>query len=117
MRCEANGRAVTEPRVVALADVALVPEAPGIASRAVGVGGTRRAMVECGPGVLHEEWCAAGRSGSVLAGEVTYEFEGGDRGPLRATASQGFRLTDEGSRHRGRAGPDGARLFLIDRAG
>jgi hypothetical protein len=108
---------VTDPRVVAFVDEALVPEAPGIASRAVEVGGTRWALVEYGPGVLREEWCAEGHSGYVLAGEVTYEFEGGDRGPLRATAGQGFTLPDEGSRHRGRAGSDGARLFLIDRAG
>ena len=74
---------MTEPRVVAFADEALVPEAPGIASR---------------------------------AGEVTYEFEGGDRGPLHATAGQGFTLPDAGRRHRGRAGPDGGGLVLIDRA-
>jgi quercetin dioxygenase-like cupin family protein len=108
---------MSEPRSVAFDAEALEPEAPGIASRAVDVNGVRWAVVDYEPGVLREEWCAEGHSGYVLAGEVTYEFEGGDRPPLSVRAGDGFTLPDEGSRHRGRAGAAGARLFLIDRAG
>jgi hypothetical protein len=52
----------------------------------------------------------------VLAGEVAYEFEQRDRAPLTVRAGEGFTLP-EGSGHRGRAGAEGARLFLIDRPG
>jgi quercetin dioxygenase-like cupin family protein len=100
---------------VGLAAAPLEPEAPGIASRAIDVHGVRWALVEYEPGVLREEWCDAGHSGYVLDGEIAYERpDGGD--PLRLRAGDGFTLAD-GDRHRGRAGADGARLFLIDRAG
>lgn len=108
---------VSEARSVTFAGQPLAPEAPGIASRSVEVNGVRWAVVEYEPSVLREEWCGEGHSGFVLAGEVTYEFEGDDRPPLHVRAGEGLTLPDGASRHRGRAGPEGARLFLIDRAG
>ncbi|MET0926021.1 MAG: cupin domain-containing protein [Solirubrobacterales bacterium] len=104
-----------ESRPVDLAAQSLEPEAPGIASRALDVNGVRWALVEYEPGVLREEWCEVGHSGYVLAGEVVYEFEAGGE-PLALGAGDAFTLAD-GEAHRGRAGPQGARLFLIDRAG
>jgi hypothetical protein len=105
-----------DPRRLAFADAPLEPECPGIASRAIDLAGTRWAIVEYEPDVLREEWCTEGHSGYVLAGEVTYELADGGA-PLRLTAGDGFSLPDGGGGHRGRSGPDGARLFLIDRAG
>jgi quercetin dioxygenase-like cupin family protein len=104
-----------ESRPVDLAGQSLDPEAPGIASRALDVNGVRWALVEYEPGVLREEWCLEGHSGLVLAGEVTYEFEGGGE-PMTVREGAAFTLAD-GEAHRGRAGSEGARLFLIDRAG
>lgn len=102
-------------RSVPLASVAPAPEAPGIASRAIEVNGVRWALVEYRPDVLREEWCTEGHSGYVLEGDITYEFtDGAD--PLRLDAGEGFTLPDGGGGHRGRAGPEGVRLFLIDRA-
>ena len=106
---------MSEAQVVPLDSAPRAPEAPGIASRAQDVGGVRWAVVEYEPGVLREAWCEEGHSGYVLAGEITYELVGGGT-PLHATAGQGFTLPD-GQGHRGRAGAEGARLFLIDRAG
>jgi quercetin dioxygenase-like cupin family protein len=104
-----------ESRPVELAAQALEPEAPGIASRALEVNGVRWALVEYEPGVLREEWCLEGHSGLVVDGDVTYEFQGGGE-PLALRAGDAFTLAD-GEAHRGQAGPEGARLFLIDRAG
>ncbi len=106
---------MTEARRVDLDAVPSEPEAPGIASAAVDVGGVRWAVVEYEPGVLREAFCEEGHSGYLLSGEITYEFADGAR-PLRVQAGQGFTLPD-GDPHRGRAGAAGARLFLIDRAG
>ena len=106
---------MSEPRVVPFPVTAFEPEAPGIASRAVEVNGVRWAIVQYEPGVLREEWCEEGHSGYVLDGEVSYEFQDG-RAVLAVREGEGFTLPD-GSGHRGRAGADGARLFLIDRAG
>ena len=106
---------MSEPQIVPFAATALEPEAPGIASRAVEVNGVRWAVVQYEPGVLREEWCDEGHSGYALEGEVVYEFQ--DGGPaLAVRAGEGFTLPD-GSGHRGRAGADGVRLFLIDRPG
>jgi quercetin dioxygenase-like cupin family protein len=105
----------SEPQVVPFPATGVEPEAPGIASRAVEVNGVRWAVVQYEPGVLREEWCEEGHSGYVLEGAVVYEFQL-DRPPLAVGAGEGFTLPD-GSAHRGRAGADGARLFLIDRAG
>jgi hypothetical protein len=110
--------AKTEPgesRIVPFTGTPPQPEAPGIASRAVMVNGVRWALVEYESGVLRDEWCEEGHSGFVLDGEVAYEFQDGAP-TLTARAGQGFMLT-RGTGHRGRAGPDGVRLFLIDRAG
>lgn len=104
-----------ESRVVPFTETAIEPEAPGIASRAVPVNGVRWAVVQYEPGVLREEWCHEGHSGFAIEGEVVYEFEDG-RPALTVRAEQGFTLAD-GNGHRGRAGPEGVRLFLIDRAG
>ena len=112
-RAEGEPAAVRSARSVAFAASALAPEAPGIASRAVVVDGVRWAIVEYGPGVRREEWCEEGHSGYVLDGEVTYELAGA-REPVRVRAGEGL-LLPQGQAHRGRAGPDGARLFLIDR--
>ena len=106
---------MSEPQVVPFPVTASEPEAPGIASRAVEVNGVRWAVVQYEPGVLREEWCEEGHSGYVLDGEVSYEFQDG-RAVLAVREGEGFTLPD-GSGHRGRAGADGARLFLIDRAG
>jgi quercetin dioxygenase-like cupin family protein len=106
---------MSEPQVVPFPAAAFEPAAPGIASRAVLVNGVRWALVQYEPGVLREEWCEEGHSGYVLEGAVTYEFR--DGGPaLAVRGGEGFTLPD-GSGHRGRAGADGVRLFLIDRAG
>jgi hypothetical protein len=104
-----------ESRPVDLAAQSLQPEAPGIASRALDVNGVRWALVDYEPGVLREEWCLEGHSGLVLEGDVTYEFESG-REPMALRQGDAFTLADREG-HRGRAGPEGARLFLIDRAG
>jgi quercetin dioxygenase-like cupin family protein len=104
-----------ESRPVDLAAQSLEPEAPGIASRALDVNGVRWALVEYEPGVLREEWCLEGHSGLVLEGGLTYEFQDGGE-PLVLKQGDAFTLAD-GEAHRGTAGPDGARLFLIDRAG
>lgn len=101
------------PTTVPFATHPLEDEAPGIASRAVELNGVRWALVEYDPNVLREEWCTEGHAGYVLAGDVTYEFEGRDE-PLHVTVGEGFSLPG-GDAHRGRAGADGARLFLIDR--
>jgi uncharacterized cupin superfamily protein len=106
---------VHESRMIPLDTIAAEPEAPGILSRAQDVAGTRWAVVEYDPGVLREDFCDEGHSGYVLAGEVTYEFAGGNA-PLHVTAGQGFTLpAGADGAHRGRAGDAGARLFLIDR--
>ena len=100
------------PRRVAIAATELAPEVPGIASRAVDVDGVRWALVSYEPGVLREEFCDEGHSGYVVHGEVTYEFsDGGD--PLALKAGDGFALPGANP-HRGRAGAQGATLFLID---
>lgn len=109
------GGAPVASRVVALKDKSLEPEAPGISSRAVPVNGVRWAMVHYEPGVLREEWCDEGHSGFVVEGDVTYEFEDGSPA-LHVVAEQAFTLA-AGPGHRGQAGPQGARFFLIDRAG
>ena len=106
---------MSEPQVVPFPAMAFEPEAPGIASRAVLVNGVRWALVQYEPGVLREEWCEEGHSGYVLEGAVTYEFQDG-RPTLAVRAGEGFTLPD-GRGHRGRAGADGVRLVLIDRAG
>ena len=106
---------MNEATAVPLDSAPLEPEAPGIASRAQEVGGVRWAVVEYEPGVLREEWCEEGHSGFALSGEITYEFADG-AAPVHVGAGQGFTLPD-GQGHRGRAGAEGARLFLIDRAG
>jgi hypothetical protein len=106
---------MSEPEVVPFPATTFEPEAPGIASRAVQVNGVRWAIVQYEPGVLREEWCDEGHSGYVLDGMVRYEFQDG-RTALAVYEGEGFTLPD-GSGHRGRAGTDGARLFLIDRAG
>lgn len=106
---------MSEPQIVPFAATASEPEAPGIASRAVQVNGVRWAVVQYEPGVLREEWCDEGHSGYVLEGAVVYEFQDG-RPALAVRGGDGFTLPD-GSGHRGRAGADGVRLFLIDRAG
>ncbi|HEV7846476.1 MAG TPA: hypothetical protein VGO83_09490 [Thermoleophilaceae bacterium] len=103
-----------EADLVNFADRPLAPEAEGIASRAVEVNGVRWAVVEYEPAILRQEWCHEGHSGYVVAGDITYEFDDGAR-PIRVSAGQAFRLPDAQG-HRGRAGADGARLFLIDRA-
>ena len=90
-------------------------EAPGIASHAQEVDGVRWAKVHYEPGVLREEWCDEGHSGFVLEGSVRYEFQEGED-ELELSAGEAFALAD-GSAHRGQAGPDGAVLFVIDRAG
>ena len=107
---------MAKSRRVPFSAAELAPEAPGIASRAVEVNGVRWAIVEYEPGVLREEWCEEGHSGYVLAGEIEYEFRQDDREPLVLRQGDGFTLGDGGA-HRGRAGGNGARLFLIDRAG
>jgi len=110
-----SGESATEaPAAVDFAALVLEPEAPGIASRATRLGGVRWALVAYEPGVLREEWCEDGHSGYVVAGSVTYEFDDG-RAPLRVGEGEGLALGD-GVAHRGRAGAEGARLFLIDRA-
>ena len=106
---------MSEPLAIRFAEDPLEPEAPGIASRATDVAGVRWALVEYEPGVLREEWCEEGHSGYVLEGEVTYAFSSG-RAPLALRAGDGFALPD-GEAHRGQAGAEGVRLFLIDRAG
>lgn len=105
---------MSEPQTVPFPTTALEPEAPGISSRAVQVNGVRWAVVCYQPGVLREEWCEEGHSGYVLEGEVVYEFQDG-RPPLAVRVGEGFTLPG-GSRHRGRSGTAGVRLFLIDRA-
>jgi drug/metabolite transporter (DMT)-like permease len=80
------------------------------------VDGVRWALVEYEPGVLREEWCTEGHSGYVVAGEITYELTDGSE-PVALHAGDGFTLPDGAGGHRGRAGSEGARLFLIDRAG
>ncbi|UGS35944.1 cupin domain-containing protein [Capillimicrobium parvum] len=105
-----------EPLAVRFADAAREPEAPGISSHAIEVGGVRWAVVVYEPGVLREEWCTEGHSGYVLDGAVTYEFADGDP-PLALAAGEGFTLPAGGGGHRGRSGPAGVRLFLIDREG
>jgi hypothetical protein len=102
--------------MIPLASTPLEAEAPGIASRAVDVGGVRWALVDYQPGILREEWCTEGHSGYLLEGDVTYEFADGHP-ELRLTAGNGFTLPHGGGGHRGRAGPNGVRLFLIDREG
>jgi hypothetical protein len=104
-----------QSQVVPFGDAAMEAEAPGIRSRAVPVNGVRWAVVSYEPGVLREEWCDEGHSGFVIDGEVVYEFKDGSP-ELRVQAEQGLMLS-AGSGHRGRAGPEGVRLFLIDRAG
>ena len=104
-----------ESRPVDLKAQSLEPEAPGIASRALDVNGVRWALVDYEPGVLREEWCREGHSGYVLSGQVVYEFEDGGE-PLPVGEGDAFTLAD-GEGHRGQAGPEGARLFLIDRPG
>ncbi len=99
-------------RRVDIAAAELAPEAPGIASRAVDVDGTRWALVSYQPGVLREEYCDEGHSGYVVAGEITYEFSGGGE-PLALRAGDAFALPGAEA-HRGRAGAEGATLFLID---
>lgn len=105
-----------EPLGVRFAEASLEPEAPGISSQAIDVEGVRWALVVYEPGVLREEWCTEGHSGYVVEGAVTYEFADGGA-PLALTAGDGFTLPAGDGGHRGRAGPDGARLFLIDREG
>ena len=106
---------MTEARSIPLDTIPRAPEAPGIASSAQDVEGVRWAVVDYDPGVLREEFCEEGHSGYVLAGEVTYEFEGSDD-RLKVTAGQAFTLpSGTAGAHRGRSGADGARLFLIDR--
>ncbi len=89
------------------------PEAPGIDSETTEIGGHRWARVHYEPGVLREEWCDAGHEGFVLEGAVTYEFRDG-ADPLELRAGEAFSLPGA-QVHRGQAGPDGARLFIIDR--
>jgi hypothetical protein len=105
-----------EPVAIRFADVPPEPEAPGISSHAVDLGGVRWAVVIYEPDVLREEWCDEGHSGYVIAGAVTYEFADGNPA-LAVTAGDGFMLPAGGGGHRGRSGPEGARLFLIDREG
>ena len=105
---------MSRPRSVRFASAALEPEAPGIASRALDVDGIRWALVEYQPDVLREEWCTEGHSGYVLDGAITYEFADAAE-PLALSAGDGVTLPEGGAGHRGRAGADGARLFLIDR--
>lgn len=107
---------MSDARPVRFSSADLEPEAPGIASRAVVVNGVRWALVEYEPGVLREEWCTEGHSGYVVAGEITYELTDGSE-PVALHAGDGFTLPDGAGGHRGRAGSEGARLFLIDRAG
>lgn len=102
-----------ESQIVPFSETALEPQAPGIAARAVPINGVRWAVVQYEPDILREQWCHEGHSGFVIEGEVVYEFEDG-RQPLAAHAAQGFTLAG-GSGHRGRSGPNGVRLFLIDR--
>ncbi len=102
-------------RVIRFADASEEPEAPGIASRAVEVGGVRWALVTYQPGVLRQEWCDEGHSGYVLEGAIEYEF-GDATNPLTLKAGDGFTLAAGTPEHRGRAIGDGpTRLFLIDR--
>jgi quercetin dioxygenase-like cupin family protein len=107
---------MAESQRVSFSTARLAPEAPGISSRAIDVNGVRWAVVEYEPDVLRDEWCNESHSGYVLAGEIEYEFQQGDRESLVLKQGDGFTLGD-GSAHRGRAGSSGARLFLIDRAG
>lgn len=102
--------------MIPLASTPLEAEAPGIASRAVDVGGVRWALVEYEPRILREEWCTEGHSGYLLEGDVTYEFADGQP-KLQLRAGDAFTLPRGGGGHRGRAGTNGVRLFLIDRAG
>jgi len=91
------------------------PEAPGIASRAVEVGGVRWALVTYQPGVLRQKWCNEGHSGYVLEGAIEYQFADGTT-PLTLQAGDGFTLAAGAPEHRGRAiGGSLTRLFLIDR--
>lgn len=99
-------------RRVDIGGAELAPEAPGIASRAIEVDGVRWALVTYEPGVLREEFCDEGHSGYVVAGEIVYEFSACGE-PLALRSGDGFALP--GARaHRGRAGAEGATLFLID---
>lgn len=108
---------MSEPRAVRFDEADLEPEAPGIASRAIQVGGVRWALVEYEPGILREEWCDAGHTGYVIEGSVTYEFRNG-RDPIELKPGDAFTLPDgEDNAHRGTSGPAGARLFIVDRAG
>ena len=108
---------VSGPRAVRFAEAPLEPEAPGIASEAIEISGVRWAAVRYEPGVLREEWCEEGHSGYVVEGTIEYEFREGHES-IALSPGEGFTLPDgaDGA-HRGRAGADGVRLFLIDRAG
>jgi hypothetical protein len=101
------------PRKVAFDSLDAAPEAPGIASETEEIGGHRWARVRYEPDVLREAWCDEGHEGFVLEGEITYEFQDGSQ-PLSLVAGEAFALPGT-SAHRGKAGPDGARLFIIDR--
>lgn len=102
-----------EPQKVPFEALDPAPEAPGIASETTEIGGHRWARVRYEPDVLREEWCDQGHEGFVLEGAITYEFEDG-RQPLALVAGEAFSLPGPVV-HRGQAGPDGARLFIIDR--
>lgn len=98
---------------IRFSELPLEPEAPGIASHAREVNGVRWALVKYEPGVLREEWCEEGHSGYVIEGEITYEVNGGES-ELKLEAGDAFTLAED-SKHRGKAGPEGVVLFIIDR--
>lgn len=74
--------------------------------------GIRVRMVDYSPDYLADHWCEKGHILLVLEGELHTELADGRRFTLRP--GQSYQVADSAESHRSRAGPQGAKLFIVD---
>ena len=75
-------------------------------------GNIRVRMVEYSPNYLADHWCEKGHILLVLEGWLETELADGRRFILEPGRS--YQVADGAEPHRSRAGPHGARLFIVD---
>lgn len=75
-------------------------------------GGIRVRMVDYSPGYMADHWCEKGHILLVLEGELETELADGRRVALKP--GQSYQVADGAEPHRSRAGPAGAKLFIVD---